>query len=65
MRGAAVDGLPYGWGVELIAMRHPLRKREDGAAFAHVAERARLASPRRGRLKSTVRLLGSGRPHQL
>ncbi|MFI8100760.1 4Fe-4S dicluster domain-containing protein [Streptomyces sp. NPDC086023] len=29
--------LPYGWGVELEAGRYRVRRREDGAAFAHSA----------------------------
>ncbi|MFF0745445.1 4Fe-4S dicluster domain-containing protein [Streptomyces sp. NPDC004111] len=29
--------LPYGWGVELEAGRYRLRRRDDGAAFAHSA----------------------------
>ncbi|MEV5976667.1 4Fe-4S dicluster domain-containing protein [Streptomyces sp. NPDC052114] len=31
------DRLPYGWGVELEAGHYRLRRREDGAAFAHSA----------------------------
>ncbi|MCC5036923.1 4Fe-4S dicluster domain-containing protein [Streptomyces sp. WAC 00631] len=31
------DRLPYGWGVELAAGRYRLRRRTDGAAFAHSA----------------------------
>ncbi|MBQ0988213.1 4Fe-4S dicluster domain-containing protein [Streptomyces sp. F63] len=31
------DRLPYGWGVELAAGRYRLRRRADGAAFAHSA----------------------------
>lgn len=31
------EDLPYGWGVELEAGRYRLRRREDGAAFAHSA----------------------------
>ncbi|ATL32239.1 4Fe-4S dicluster domain-containing protein [Streptomyces formicae] len=37
---AALDSaaqLPYGWGVELDAGHYRLRRREDGAAFAHSA----------------------------
>jgi len=34
---AGGDELPYGWGVELEAGRYRLRRREDGAAFAHSA----------------------------
>ncbi|MFD6912280.1 4Fe-4S dicluster domain-containing protein [Streptomyces virginiae] len=33
----SADALPYGWGVELEAGRYRLRRREDGAAFAHSA----------------------------
>lgn len=33
----SADELPYGWGVELEAGRYRLRRREDGAAFAHSA----------------------------
>ncbi|MGW2817383.1 4Fe-4S dicluster domain-containing protein [Streptomyces sp. NPDC001415] len=33
----SADQLPYGWGVELEAGRYRLRRREDGAAFAHSA----------------------------
>ncbi|MCQ4084795.1 4Fe-4S dicluster domain-containing protein [Streptomyces sp. RB6PN25] len=31
------DELPYGWGVELEAGHYRLKRREDGAAFAHSA----------------------------
>ncbi|MCD0485954.1 4Fe-4S dicluster domain-containing protein [Streptacidiphilus sp. ASG 303] len=33
----SADELPYGWGVELEAGRYRLRRRADGAAFAHSA----------------------------
>ncbi|MFI8872343.1 4Fe-4S dicluster domain-containing protein [Streptomyces sp. NPDC055243] len=33
----SADQLPYGWGVELEAGHYRLRRREDGAAFAHSA----------------------------
>ncbi|MFE0172879.1 4Fe-4S dicluster domain-containing protein [Streptomyces sp. NPDC059002] len=33
----SADRLPYGWGVELEAGRYRLRRRADGAAFAHSA----------------------------
>ncbi|MFF1682934.1 4Fe-4S dicluster domain-containing protein [Streptomyces sp. NPDC058256] len=33
----SAEQLPYGWGVELDAGRYRLRRREDGAAFAHSA----------------------------
>lgn len=33
----SAEQLPYGWGVELEAGRYRLRRREDGAAFAHSA----------------------------
>ncbi|MFF3763947.1 4Fe-4S dicluster domain-containing protein [Streptomyces sp. NPDC001922] len=33
----SADELPYGWGVELEAGRYRLRRRPDGAAFAHSA----------------------------
>ncbi|MBO1414081.1 4Fe-4S dicluster domain-containing protein [Streptomyces sp. FH025] len=34
---ASAQELPYGWGVETEAGRYRLRRREDGAAFAHSA----------------------------
>ncbi|QEU90116.1 4Fe-4S dicluster domain-containing protein [Streptomyces kanamyceticus] len=33
----SAEQLPYGWGVELEAGHYRLRRREDGAAFAHSA----------------------------
>ncbi|WP_079074805.1 4Fe-4S dicluster domain-containing protein [Streptomyces atriruber] len=33
----SAERLPYGWGVELEAGHYRLRRREDGAAFAHSA----------------------------
>ncbi|WP_405905335.1 4Fe-4S dicluster domain-containing protein [Streptomyces sp. NBC_00828] len=33
----SAEQLPYGWGVELDTGRYRLRRREDGAAFAHSA----------------------------